>query len=87
MYATTQFLSSTDMRQLCHYHITHVCPIALLLQTTYRAHITAYVSKKQQTAKFVFHAITIYVSEKYAPQMPDAQITHYAFWGAFWGAV
>ena len=43
-------------------HITHSCPTALLLYTTYRHHITTYTSQNlQQTATFFYHAITIHV--------------------------
>ena len=42
-------------------HIVYLCPTALVLQSTYRAHITAYIIKKKQTAIIIGHATPIYV--------------------------
>ena len=46
-------------------HITYVCPIALIMQSTCRPHSTANRSQKQQTASFTDHAVTI-CGNKYA---------------------
>ena len=43
-------------------HIANACPTALLLESTYRPHITTHTkSKEQQTATLNYHAIAIYV--------------------------
>ena len=53
-------------------HVTQVCPTALIMWSTYRVHITAHTSQKQQTATFIYLCyIYICANNKYVHQIPN----------------
>ena len=51
-------------------HTAHVCSTALILKCTYKPIMVETLLKNQENATFIYNAITICVSNKYAPQIP-----------------
>ena len=51
-------------------HIAHTCPTALLLQSTYRPHITTHIHHRSIPCNNLPYYWKIYTISKYAPQMP-----------------
>ena len=63
------------------YHIAHTCSTELKLWSTYRPHITAYISKRINNNKLqlLFTMLMPYVcQQQICPQLPCIQITSYA---------